>query len=355
MLVLLSMGRFRVSIMRESTSKIRHHLLQLCSKGVPNVASEVARNLGLSKQAAARHLQALEKEGIVKSSGRGKAKVSTLIPLLTSRWEFKKEGLKEDNVWRENLAPCFKDFAKNVQDIWDYGITEMLNNAIDHSEGSTVTIFLEATAFDSTVSIIDDGEGIFHRIQRLLGLYDPREAILELAKGKLTTDPQHHSGQGIFFTSRMFDKFSILSRNLSFIHERGTEDWLNDNIDEEPGTTVILTLENDCIRTTKSVFDEFAPPDEGDYSFSKTIVPVKLAKYEGEKLVSRSQAKRLVARFEKFETVVLDFEGVEDIGQAFADEIFRVFAKAHPSVKLMFINVSPAVQAMISRALAVRL
>jgi len=342
--------------LRESTAKIRHHLLQLCREEAPNVASQAARDLGLSKQSAARHLQALEKEGIVKSSGRGKAKVFTLLPLLTFQWEFKKEGLKEDNVWRENLAPCFKDFPKNVQDIWDYGITEMLNNAIDHSEGSTVNILFEGTAIDSTVFITDDGEGIFHRIQRLLGLYDPREAILELAKGKLTTDPDHHTGQGIFFTSRMFDEFSVLSRNLSFIHERGTEDWLNDdNADDIPGTTIILTLENDCIRTTKSVFDEFAPPDEGDYSFSKTIVPVKLVTHEGEKLVSRSQAKRLVARFEKFDTVVLDFEGIEDIGQGFADEVFRVFAKAHPSVKLTSVNVSPDVQTIISRALAVRL
>ncbi len=84
-------------------------------------------------------------------------------------------------------------------------------------------------------------------------------------------------------------------------------------------------------------------------------VPVKLEQHEGEKLIARSQAKRLVARFEKFETVVLDFEGVEDIGHSFADEVFRVFAKAHPSVKLMSVNVSSDVQAMISRALAVRL
>jgi hypothetical protein len=153
----------------------------------------------------------------------------------------------------------------------------------------------------------------------------------------------------------MLDEFSIFSRNLRFIHKKGTEDWLNDdNTDNVPGTTIVLRLENDCVRTTKSVFDEFAPPDESDYSFSKTIVPVKLAKHEGEKLVSRSQAKRLVMRFEKFETVVLDFEGVEDIGQAFSDEVFRVFAKAHPSVKLIPRNTTAAVQSMIARALSVK-
>ncbi len=82
-------------------------------------------------------------------------------------------------------------------------------------------------------------------------------------------------------------------------------------------------------------------------------IPVKLEQHQGQTLIARSQAKTLIARFEKFETVVLDFEEVEDIGQAFADEIFRVFAKAHPSVKLTAINLSPEVQAMISRALKV--
>ena len=35
-------------------------------------------------------------------------------------------------------------------------------------------------------------------------------------------------------------------------------------------------------------------------------------------LVSRSQAKRLCHRFDNFEEVELDFDGVEEIGQGFA-------------------------------------
>lgn len=65
--------------------------------------------------------------------------------------------------------------------------------------------------------------------------------------------------------------------------------------------------------------------------------------------MSRSQARRLVARFERFRHVVLDFAGVEEIGQAFADEVFRVFAAGHPSVELRPINAAPAVMAMVRR------
>jgi len=70
--------------------------------------------------------------------------------------------------------------------------------------------------------------------------------------------------------------------------------------------------------------------------------------------MSRSQAKRVVTRVEKFKTVMFDFTGIETIGQAFADEIFRVFANSHPEIELYPINANPDVQAMINRALAMR-
>jgi anti-sigma regulatory factor (Ser/Thr protein kinase) len=259
-------------------------------------------------------------------------------------------GLDEHRLWVSDVAPLLSDLRPNVVDIWRYGVTEMVNNAIDHSEGKRVTVFVERNALRTTVRVNDDGEGIFHRIRRLMGLYDPRESILELAKGKLTTDPARHSGEGVFFSSRMFDRFSIMSRNLFFSHEAASDDWLIDGEGEVLGTAVTMTLTNDCTRTTKEVFDEFAAPEE--YTFAKTIVPVRLAQHEGEKLVSRSQAKRLTMRFERFQTVVLDFAGVEEIGQAFADEVFRVFQASHPDLEMLPIHMSEGVHNMVSRARA---
>jgi hypothetical protein len=74
-----------------------------------------------------------------------------------------------------------------------------------------------------------------------------------------------------------------------------------------------MKLKNNTIRTTKEIFDSFTSDD--DYGFTKTIVPVRLAQYGEEELVSRSQAKRLLARFDSFKTVVLNFEHIESIGQ----------------------------------------
>lgn len=52
----------------------------------------------------------------------------------------------------------------------------------------------------------------------------------------------------------------------------------------------------------------------------------------------------------RFRTVIFDFDGVDSIGQAFADEIFRVFAGRHPEIELQAVKMSARVKQMISRA-----
>ncbi len=46
------------------------------------------------------------------------------------------------------------------------------------------------------------------------------QAVLELYKGKLTTNLKEHSGEGIFFSSRMLTEFAILSDHCDFFHEK---------------------------------------------------------------------------------------------------------------------------------------
>ncbi len=104
-------------------------------------------------------------------------------------------------------------------------------------------------------------------------------------------------------------------------------------------------------RTTTEVFDAYTS-GEGEYGFSRTLVPVKLAQYGNEQLVSRSQARRVLARFDKFKEIVLDFSGVPFIGRAFADEIFRIFCREHPDIHIYSISTSVAVEETTSRARA---
>jgi hypothetical protein len=81
-------------------------------------------------------------------------------------------------------------------------------------------------------------------------------------------------------------------------------------------------------------------------------VPLRLAQFGRDDLVSRSQARRVAARFERFQEVFLDFSGIDSIGQPFADEIFRVYATDHPEIKLVAHNANEQVNQMIGRVLA---
>lgn len=273
------------------------------------------------------------------------------------RFRYGRAGLTEDRVWFSDVAPLLGSLPANVREIAHYGLTEMVNNAIDHSEGNGVEVMTDLSRGRLTLTVGDDGIGIFRKITRALDLPDERLALLELAKGKLTTDPRRHSGEGIFFASRMFDRFVIASGDLVYEHDAAEPDDLFVDVDATDdgrrGTHVFMQLAAGSPRTSAGVFEAYSSgPD--DHAFAKTVVPVRLAKVGEDNLVSRSQAKRLLQRVDRFRCVVLDFTGVSTIGQAFADEIFRVFANEHPEVELLHTHAVPDVQQMIRRAEVLR-
>jgi hypothetical protein len=63
--------------------------------------------------------------------------------------------------------------------------------------------------------------------------------------------------------------------------------------------------------------------------------------------VSRSEARRLLANLEKFSEIVLDFRDAISVGQGFADEVFRVFARRHPGIRISTENTNAVIDAMI--------
>ena len=93
----------------------------------------------------------------------------------------------------------------------------------------------------------------------------------------------------------MFDDFAILSRTVYFSHKHAEiEDWILERQKFESGTSVFMKLRNNSSQTTQKVFAKFTTAD--DFGFTKEVVPVRLARYEDELLISRSQAKRLLAK-----------------------------------------------------------
>lgn len=336
---------------RKRSEEIRAYILEHLNEGVEGIAGKVAEKFGISRQAANKHLKVLTGQGSLVADGKTRKRSYKMAETASITFRYKIESeLAEDVVWRRDIRPFLSPALDNVMQVWNYAFTEMFNNAIDHSSGAEIIVGIKKSAVDTEIVIMDDGVGIFKKIQEALGLPDEKQAIFELQKGKLTTDSVNHSGQGIFFTSRMVNAFDILSGGCFFSHVLGNEeDWMMDRETFRNGTAIFLKVDNHTARTVKSVYDQYSV--NGSEAFNRTVVPVKLAKYGTDQLVSRSQAKRVLMRVDRFSQVIFDFTGVDMIGQAFADQIFRVFATEHPDVQLIPSHANTDIMRLITSAM----
>ena len=341
---------------RPKTLKIKDFILSEIEGHESDIVAHTAQQFGMSRQAAYKHVRDLIWGNVLTKSGSRKSPAYVLkrTQLAHAQFSINRE-LAEDIVWTNAIEPKLPKLRENIFGIAHFAFTEIFNNAIDHSEGQEVHVNISSDARSLHVLIWDDGVGIFHKLKERFGLDDEKHGIFELAKGRLTTDPERHSGEGIFWTSRLVNQFQILSGHLSFSSEEGApiEDLLLEHDRDVKGTTVHMDIDLNSKKSTKAVFEKFAPESD-NYGFTHTHLPVRLAQVGKENLISRSQAKRFLQRVDKFRDVIVDFAGVEEIGQAFADEIFRVFAMAHPDIKITPMEMSPTVAMMVNKALALK-
>lgn len=340
-----------MSLGKMERDKIYNEILDAVIHHPQDLVAYISYKYNISRQSISKYIKKLEDTGKIEKLGSGKG-IQYRLKETRFVFEFSPDGLKEDEVWLVNVKPNLPELKKNVYDISTYAFTEMLNNAIEHASADKIVVAFEHSHKTLRFVIIDNGIGIFIKIQKLLNLADPRYSILELAKGKLTSDPSRHSGEGIFFTSRAVDEFNILSGGLFFSSAMDRDELIDierdygRNMDKElgKGTYVIMNIDMNSDKVLSDIFNKYSDVDTG---FNKTSIPVKLMKYEGMELLSRSQAKRLITHFDKFEEVVLDFEGVELIGQAFADELFRIFKRDNPQIHLTTKNTNSNIDKMI--------
>ena len=336
-----------MSLKKEEKDKIKEFLLKTISIG-ENPYKAMENNFKISRQTVSKYLNELVEKNYITKNSKGNYVINFYI---SESKIYKNKNLEEDIVYDELIKKYEIDKKNNVKHILVYAFTEMLNNAIEHSEGTEISIHYTENYFNIFVIIKDNGIGIFRKIVREHNLKNENEAIFELKKGKLTSDAENHSGEGIFFTSKVVDYFLISSFNKTF--SSGSNEYFY-NIEENKekcikGTEVILILNKNTERTTKEIFDEYT---SDDFVFNKTKITVHLAKdYLGHDFVSRSLAKRILMNVEKFKIIVLDFENIDNIGQGFADEVFRVFKNKNPDITIVPVNMNEEIEFMINRAM----
>lgn len=340
-----------MSFTKEKKEKIKRYILEKIDNRQTDIAKRTSEAFGISLNTVYRYIRELEAGKIIKKSELN-SRAYQLVRKSQNYFYRRSDmpDMEEDIIYDLCIKSYIENLPMNVQKIWQYSFMEMMNNAIDHSESEVFLIRIVQDYLNTVIIIADRGVGIFRKIKDYYNFPTLDDAVGELFKGKLTTDTKKHSGEGIFFTSRVLDIFAAFSDGKIFTHDKYNE-ILQDASEIEVlkqqkdsgGTSILMSLSNCSKKNLREVFDMFSDVDGG---FTKTHVPIKniFETYP----VSRSQAKRLCNRFEKFKEVELDFDGVEEIGQGFAHEIFVVFQKKHTGIKIVPVNVNPEVEKMIN-------
>jgi hypothetical protein len=291
---------------------------------------------------------ALIKSGFTRGAFYAHAKHATEL-LLRVRKRLRNVSLREDEVWDtiKGDATFLGRLRRNVEQIISYGFQEMLNNAIEHSGSEAVELEV-FKAGDAVSFIVEDfGVGVFRNVMKQRGLDSELEAMQDLLKGKTTTAPEAHSGEGIFFTSKLADLYTLTSFGYELRVDNRIDDVFFGRGSGKRGTRVTFLISERSSKQRDQFFKRYATlPAEP--AFDKTEVRIKLFA-RGTEYLSRSEARRLLVGLDRFKLIVLDFAGVETVGQAFVDEVFRVFRRDHPKITLTPVNTNEIVQFMIDR------
>lgn len=333
-----------MSFSAEKKNSIVLYLLEKLQQGDPSAVKKTADVFSVTPATIYKYIDELIAEEVIRKIKRGKYELTRHDKTFFLR-RSAGDLVSEQTIYEKYVKPEIKTLPKNIIEIWEYVIGEMVNNIIDHSEAENVWIAISSDRLNTNILLCDDGVGIFEKIKNYFHYDSIEEAVSELFKGKLTTDSENHSGEGIFFSSRIADRFAILSSDKIFTHDKFDPDDLKNLFTTDlpqKGTCVMISLSNWTKKKAVDVFDEFA---DTTYGFAKTQIPI--SNYFDGSPVSRSQAKRLCNRLNAFKEVELDFSGIEWMGQGFAHQLFVVFQNANRDIKLTPKNMNEAVEKML--------
>lgn len=332
--------------------KVKNYILRLIKSGRKDYVKATVDSFNISKSSVYNYVKQMESDGLIE-----KKDGAYVLQTDFYHYFFKNDGnLGEDRVYGQFISQHIQ-FKKNVNSIWNYAFTEMMNNAIEHSEAENISIGIFQNCLETCILIRDDGIGIFKNIQRFMRETKDEtislgECVSLLFAGKFTTAKQHHTGEGIFFTSHIMDEFVIYSDDNIFTRNNFTSSQIEDaNLHNfmkmDKGTVVRMTLNNSTKKVLSEVFNTFAPVDEG---FVKTNIPIAHM-FSGGNPVSRSEARRLLESISVFTDINLDFAEVEEIGQGFAHELFVLGKQKYPHINLKTSNTCKTVEDMMKRVI----
>lgn len=335
---------------------IREKILLFLKEKKRATSTEIARHFGFTRQYASQLLRIMTNANAIVKFGSTRSAFYTLPEFMdevghsTVHRRFENQEIKEHEVFDDLITafPAFRTASEHARNIVHYAFSEMLNNAIEHSRSDNIEVKIESDGGVIRFMVSDFGIGVFRNVMQKRRLKSEFEAMQDLLKGKVTTDPKAHTGEGIFFTSKAADRFVLESFGYRMIVDNTIPDiFFQEEKRINRGTRVVFVISRNSTKHLNKIFEAYQSKP-GSYAFDKTEIHIRLFTM-GTIYISRSQARRVLVGLEKFKKVILDFDRVPNVGQAFADEIFRVFQNRHPEISIEPVNMNKTVRFIVER------
>jgi len=330
------------------SNKIKNFLLENISRHQKDIIQTTIERFGISRQAIHKHMNSLINDNKVIAHGTTKGRYYELIPSVNFNKTIEiHPKLSVEDLMKDYIIPNIGVLPKNILEIFEFSISALINNIIDHAGASKLYFKIYINHNEAHFILNDNGNGIFNHIKSELNLPNIRFSALELAKGYVTTDPKLHSGEELYAVINLFDKVEIESsgKSLTFINKN--KEWeLNESL-QKKGSKFHLIINTSSNRTCEEIFGEV-------FGIEKTRIriPIRLLDLSEHKVMhSRSQVKSLLRNVKNYEKVEFDFKKIDLIGPSFADALIRGTKKSNQLADIKWINTNHTVDLLMSRAL----
>ena len=331
-----------------SSSQIKKFILDNLTRHQKDIIYAAIQRFGVSRQAVLKHMHALIADKQVIAHGKTRDRFYELRPQLNfNRTIDINDDFSSERLIKKSIVPHLMSMPSNIREIILFSMTAILNNCAEHSASTKIYFKLYLTHNDLHIVISDNGKGIFGNIQTNLLLESTQVAAIELAKGQLTTDPINHSGDELYTVIKLFDEVKIESNGISLVYNNNHQEWSLDYSVQRQGTRIHLKIDPSSKRSCKRVFEKLF-----SMKYSTLCIPINLLKLPGYELVnSRAQANNVLRNIKDFKIIEFDFNNIELIGPAFADELIRKIKIDNQLADIQWINSNNTVDIMMSRAL----
>ena len=330
-----------------SSEQIKDFILENLTRHQKDIIKATILKFGLSRQAILKHMHTLISEDRVVAHGKTRDRFYELIPLVNySQTIDVNSSFSPDEILKKQILPNLNSVALNIYEICEFSIMALLSNALDHAQATKLHYKLYVSPNDVHFVLSDNGIGIFENLNNSLILEDIQVAAIEIAKGRITTDPQNHGGDELMTVIHLFDKVTIDSSGICLTYYNKKNEWTVTRSSQQKGTRIHLEIKSNSRRTCQEIFRQIF-----DRENKLVRIPVNLVRSDGEQVNSRIQAQSLLHNIKDLTEIEFDFKNIELIGPAFADELVRKTKEKNQIANIKWTNSTKMVDVLMSRAI----